>query len=71
MAEKKPYSQKKTAYNITYTQTHLHRIPLDVQNKYYTDVLQPYVKSKGYSMNGFIKKCMAYCIANHIDLSKY
>lgn len=33
---------------------HLRRIPLDVTNEYYTDVLLPFVKSHGYTMRGFI-----------------
>ena len=36
----------------------LRRIPFDVPNDYYANVFEPFVKSHGYSMRGFILKAI-------------
>ena len=49
---------KKAEYNIKYQREHMRRIPLDVRNEYYYEVLKPAVERSGESMNGFIKKAI-------------
>lgn len=50
---------KKAEYDMAYAKTKLKRIPLDVQKKYYDNVLKPLVTSTGMSMNTFIKEAIS------------
>lgn len=45
---------------------HLRRIPLDVTNEYYADVLLPFVKSHGYTMRGFILEAVEHYM-RHVE----
>lgn len=49
----------KTKYDIEYAKTKLKRIPVDVQKRYYDNVLKPLVSSLGMPMNTFIKEAIA------------
>ena len=71
MDERKPYSENKKAYNMKYAAKNIKHIPFDVQKTYYADVIKPYADKKGYPVNTFIKKCIAYCIDHDTDLSEY
>lgn len=49
----------KTKYDIEYAKANLKRIPVDVQRKYYDNVLKPLVDSLNMPMNTFVKKAIA------------
>lgn len=55
--ERKPYSEKKKEYNREYSETHLKRIPLDVQRSFYEKV-QFAARSVGVPVNRYIKEAI-------------
>lgn len=52
------YNQKKREYNVSYTRTHIKRVPLEMQLWQY-DRLKAAADAAGESVNGYIKKAIA------------
>lgn len=51
------YNEKKRAYNMEYTKTHLKRIPLEVQLSKYEEI-KAAAEAAGQSVNGYIKEAI-------------
>lgn len=54
-----PISEKRKASMYNYAKKNLKRVPLDMQQDYYNDVLLPAVKESGETVNGFIKSAIS------------
>lgn len=48
------YNEKAKDYSIKYARNNLKRIPLDVKNEYYENVIVPEAKKSGLSIRAFI-----------------
>ena len=70
-AEKKSsytgYTESRGKSSMAYAKKNIKRVPLDMQQDYYNDVLIPAVEKSGLSVNGFIKAAIAEKIERLIN----
>lgn len=59
MSGAKYYNESRKNSTLKHKAAHYHRVPLDLKNEYYNDVLKPSAESVGESVNGFIKTAIA------------
>lgn len=61
------YTESRGKSSMAYAKKNIKRVPLDMQQDYYNDILIPAVEKSGLSVNGFIKAAIAEKISRESD----